>query len=208
MGIQVFPIAASGPTLAEITSAITSNAAPASVTNSSIATQVANNSLSTENWTLIGSLQTTTAATYTFSSIPSGYKKLMLIAGLIKASSGNVAKLTMRFNNDSSSLYSSVFMYASGSPDYYSEDTSAFLTRSNWGNTTSTFKTEILNGSNPMKFSYTQGVIANSNSGAIAYNFIMNTYKSATEINRIDLLANGDNIVSGTAGGVALYGAK
>lgn len=208
MGIQQIPLAASGATLAEITTAIQNNAAPASVTNTSIATQVANNSLSTENWTLIGSLQTTTAATYTFSSIPSGYKKLMLIAGNIRGVSGNVSVLAMRFNNDSSSLYSTAMNFGGGSNDYYDTYSHAHLTRQNWGNTNSIFQTIILNGSNPMKFAYTQGVLGAANAGATSFNFIMSTYKSSTEINRIDLFASGDQINSGTSGGVSLYGAK
>jgi len=43
MGIEVFPVPASGPSLAEITSAITSNAAPSSVTMPAITSSITTN---------------------------------------------------------------------------------------------------------------------------------------------------------------------
>jgi hypothetical protein len=46
MGIEVFPIPASGPSLAEITSAITSNAAPATVTMPAITSSITTNAAS------------------------------------------------------------------------------------------------------------------------------------------------------------------
>ena len=102
MGISTFPAAASGPTLAEITTAITTNAAPASVTNSSIATQVANNAPSSNNWTLVAtsaSLDYNTGSV-TFSGL-SGYKTYKILIPYIQIS-GAASALGLRINNDAS----------------------------------------------------------------------------------------------------------
>jgi len=106
MGQSVFPAPATGPTLAEITSAITTNAAPASVTNSSIATQVANNAPSANNWTVISSITpNATVGTYTFSSL-SGYKSYRIIASTIPSVATTQG---IRFNGDSSGIYNYAF---------------------------------------------------------------------------------------------------
>jgi len=112
MGLSVFPAPASGPTLAEITTAITTNAAPASVTNSSIATQVANNAPSPNAWTLLGSATVTyNSASVSFSGI-GGYKTYRLVVPYVQLSGGG-GFWHFRINNDTSSVYDNWFI-ASG----------------------------------------------------------------------------------------------
>lgn len=102
MGLSVFPAPASGPTLAEITSAITTNAAPASVTNSSIATQVANNAPSSNNWVHVA---TSAAFNYSTSSVTfsglSGYKKYKIVFPYANIS-GGASALSLRINGEAS----------------------------------------------------------------------------------------------------------
>jgi hypothetical protein len=102
MGISVFPAAASGPSIGEITTAITTNAAPASVTNSSIATQVANNAPSPNAWVFLGSgnLQGNNSATVSFSA----YRKLRIVWKFTNGTAGAQAVL-VRFNGDTGNNY-------------------------------------------------------------------------------------------------------
>lgn len=102
MGISVFPAAASGPSIGEITTAITTNAAPASVTNSSIATQVANNAPSPNAWVFLGSgnLQGNNSATVSFSA----YRKLRIVWKFTNGTGGPQAVL-VRFNGDTGNNY-------------------------------------------------------------------------------------------------------
>jgi hypothetical protein len=128
MGSTVFPAAASGPSLAEITTAITTNAAPASVTNSSIATQVANNAPSPNAWTLVATsaqLNYNTGSV-TFSGL-SGYKTYKIVIPYLTLS-GSTDSLGLRINSDSSadiygrsgwSLYNNGINSQSGASTYF-----------------------------------------------------------------------------------------
>jgi hypothetical protein len=120
MGIEVFPVPASGPSLAEITSAITTNAAPSSVTMpaitssittnaassgvtlSAIGTQVANNASPYGGTiTSLGVVTATNVSTTTFSSL-SSYKYLKFYIMVGSAASDIFA---MRFNGDTGANY-------------------------------------------------------------------------------------------------------
>lgn len=94
--------AVAAPSLAQITSAITTNAASAGVTLAAIGTQVANNSSSPLNWTLLatGSLQSVNAATVSFSS----YRALRIITRCQAGASSQ--QLCLRLNSDSTGAYS------------------------------------------------------------------------------------------------------
>lgn len=95
--------ASAGVTMAAITSSITANAASAGVTLAAIGTQVANNSSSPLNWTLLatGSLQNVNAATVSFSS----YRALRIIVRC-QVGSGSTQVPAMRLNGDTSGAYS------------------------------------------------------------------------------------------------------
>lgn len=118
MGIEVFPVPASGPSLAEITSAITTNAAPASVTMPAITSSITTNaapasvtmaaitsSITTnapgiETWEQISEYKSSTGATnIDFTSIPQTYRKLVLVALAIELTSSGT--LRGRINADS-----------------------------------------------------------------------------------------------------------
>lgn len=84
-------------TMAAITSSITTNAASAGVTLAAIGTQVANNSPSPNNWTLIGSVALS-GQNQTFSSL-SGYKTYRLIVIRTSTNNSSIA-IGMRLNSD------------------------------------------------------------------------------------------------------------
>lgn len=115
MAVSSLVPAATGPTLSEITTAITTNAAPASVTNASIATQVANNAPSPNGWVFLGggSLASAVSATVSFSA----YKKLRIVVSTVQR--GDSADYpSLRLNGDSGTNYA----YArkmEGFPSYY-----------------------------------------------------------------------------------------
>lgn len=128
MSIEVFPLPPSGPSLAEITSAITSNAAPATVTMpaitssittnaassgvtlAAIGTQVANNaSPYGGTWADLGSYSTGGGNTVTFSNL-GGYKYLRLFY-VLQPSTTQIQYI--RFNGDSGGNYAS-YAYVEG----------------------------------------------------------------------------------------------
>ena len=87
MGVSVFPAASSGPTLAEITTAIT------------------NNAVTQTTWTLLGSvIADPGTSSITISGIPTTYKSLRVeVVGVIPSANDVLA---LRYNNDSTGVYS------------------------------------------------------------------------------------------------------
>jgi len=125
MSIEVFPLPPSGPSLAEITSAITSNAAPSTVTMPAITSSITTNAASSgvtiaaitsagnsAGWGAIGGGTTWTAIstpniagtnTVTFSGL-SGYKYYRLE---FEVTNSGPSQIAMRLNGNTSNGYSS-----------------------------------------------------------------------------------------------------
>lgn len=109
MAVSSLVPAVSGPTLAEITTAITTNAAPASVTNSSIATQVANNATPFGGtWTTISDAAFPNATSVTISGLGS-YKYIRIIFNIAISGSAGSDGIYLRFNGSAGSDYNYVW---------------------------------------------------------------------------------------------------
>lgn len=99
--------AVAAPSIATITSAITTNAASAGVTLAAIGTQVSSNAPSPNAWTLVGSVAPAySASTVTFSSL-SGYKSYRLLIPYIQIS-GAGGGWGIRINGDTGYTYNSL----------------------------------------------------------------------------------------------------
>jgi hypothetical protein len=113
MAISNLVPTAAGPSLAEITTAITTNAASAGVTMAAIGTSVAANAPSPNAWTVISNITANASvSSYTFSSL-SGYKSYRIVCGVTMAIG---ASMCLRFNGDSGANYT--FGYIKGQSDY------------------------------------------------------------------------------------------
>lgn len=205
MGIAVFPTPASGPSLAEITTAIQTNAAPASVTNASIATQVTNNaSPFNATWTeLYANTSAIGAASVSVTGL-SSYKYIQVSWFNAGASSAG-AGLIVRFNNDSSNLYSYFFptLYGSngGADARYGSYTTGleFANLRNDGPNNGWFTILGANNSTgPKQISIQGGSIwdgsatANYSGGGFGY------YRSNSAISSIQLVSPAANFTTGT----------
>lgn len=146
-------------------------------------------------------------ATVSFTSIPSTYTDLVLVVGgLLQVTGGN--SLRMRFNNDSTSLYSTTQIKGDG--------TNATSTRET-GQTSTYAGGAIYSSANPgnaiahiMNYANTTTYKTVLNRGNQAGNDVVaqvGLWRSTSAINRIDVALGGafpgDNIASGT---FTLYG--
>lgn len=145
------------------------------------------------------------AATITFSSIPATYTDLRLVLVTQNTTSAN---LTMQFNSDSGTNYSTATLFGAGASASSERSTNATSLRagSSAGNTNfrlieidvfnytgSTFKTELTTAS-----------LDDNGSGSIRK--IVGLWRSTSVINRIDLAYSSGNHAIGTT--ATLYGIK
>jgi hypothetical protein len=106
--------ASAGVTMAAITSSITTNAASAGVTLAAIGTQVANNSPSANNWTVIAN-SGINWSNFTFTGI-SGYRKLRLFAPRLEAASGAGVFVRVNSNGTVGNYFNSRTQTFNGTP--------------------------------------------------------------------------------------------
>lgn len=130
---------------------------------------------------------TTSTATVTFSSIPSTYTDLILVAGgLLQTTGGN--GLRIRFNNDSGSNYSDTDWLGNGSTYPTNRETS---TTSNYAASTTFSSTnvgvaicQIMDYASTTKY---KTLISLGGQALSDVNITINLWRSTSAINRIDL---------------------
>ena len=217
MGYSVFPAPASGPTLAEITAAGNSAGWGATgVTTSDL--------LTVPNWTQISYSNTPNVSTITFSSIPTTWKKLRIVAKGIYNSLNGDYDANMRFNGDTSTNYGTFAKYQSnsGSGSYpLQPNTSNFFTSTielKYGTASNAFSgqrgtdwdIEIDNFNTTVKTVKGSTWLRDGN-GYHTYFEIYGSWKSssATTITSITLTNQGNNFAATSGGaGIYLFGAK
>jgi hypothetical protein len=146
-------------------------------------------------------------ATITFSSIAATYTDLRVV--LVCTTSG-ATNIRLRFNNDSSTLYSITTLYADGSTA--ASDTRGTLDALSWtvgGGSSTTiphlYTADIFSyAGSTNKTSLLERSEDKNGSGSVAR--IVGLYRSTSAINRLDLLAIGQTFSIGTT--ATLYGIK
>jgi hypothetical protein len=143
------------------------------------------------------------SGTVTFSSIPSTYTDIVLIAnGTALSNTG----WGLKFNNDSGSNYSSTYLEGSGTTAISERYTSAGLFRTCWNSlwTSSTPANAIINIQNySNSTTYKSGVWRSNNSS----NYVeagVGLWRSTSAINRIDIVTTSADFASGST--FTLYG--
>lgn len=141
----------------------------------------------------------------TFNSIPSTYTDLVLVSN-VKAAAGSGNWFGIRFNNDSASNYSYIYMLGSGPG--ISTAKSATDSQARIGNLNTTYFsaiiTNIQNYSNSTTFKTSVSRFNDTQNYIGSY---LSSWRSTSAINRIDIIFdNGANMVAGST--FNLYGIK
>lgn len=140
------------------------------------------------------------AASVTFSSITGTYTDLLLVGTGTLASNST---MNIKFNNDTSSIYSRTELYGDGSSAAsYRESNQSTQNFANWDTSGSNFIMHLQNYSNASVFK-TCLTRYNRPSSLVAANVIL--YRSTTAISNI-VITGGSNIQTGST--FTLYGIK
>lgn len=154
--------------------------------------------------------QTVTSATgaVTFNSVPQTYTDLILVSSRQQASA---ARLFLRFNNDTSSLYSDVWLTGEGANPFCGKDSNQSLISIGgiWnGTTTTTWATNIthiMNYTNTTTFKSTLTRDANDKNGSGTVEMMVGLYRSTSAITTVNVVG-GSNFAVGST--FTLYGIK
>jgi hypothetical protein len=147
------------------------------------------------------------ASTITFSSIAATYTDLRIVLVCTTSSATNIR---LRYNNDSSTLYSITTLYADGSTA--ASDTRGTLDALSWtvgGGSSTTiphlYTADLFSyAGSTNKTTLMERSEDKNGSGSVAR--IVGLYRSTTAVSRIDLLAIGQTFSTGTT--ATLYGIK
>ena len=146
------------------------------------------------------------AASITFSSIAATWTDLRVVfVGTTTAASG----FWVRFNNDTSALYSQTVLYGDGASAISSRNVGAteleYTFMGNLNTTPVTFATLDLFSYAGSTFKTSLLSLSKDNNGSGFVNRYVGLYRSTTAVSRIDLIASGSFAVGTTA---TLYGIK
>lgn len=150
---------------------------------------------------------TGTAASITFSNIPSTYTHLQVRFSTLNGATGGTF---FRFNNDSGSNYSSHYLYGNGTgvqSGVYGASTEIYV--SNHGTTIPTVGIiDVLDYKNTNKFKTTRAFAGNdtNNTNNTAIAIWSGNYRSLTAINAFTIFPSGTTFSANTE--VCLYGIK
>jgi hypothetical protein len=154
---------------------------------------------------LFSTVLTASASSITFSNIPSTYNHLQIRFSTTNAATGGTF---FRLNNDSSSIYSSHYLYANGSnmqAGAYGASSEMYV--SNHGTTTPTVGIiDILDYANTNKFKTTRALAGNDTNGGnnSALALWSGNYRNNAAVNSFTIFPSGTNFSEHTS--VSLYG--
>ena len=156
-------------------------------------------------YTPIATTTVTAQTSYTFSSIPSTYTDLILIAVAKNSNTGSVANnYRIRFNSDSGSNYSDTFLSGNGSSASSFRDSNQ--NELYWGTLNNTELQPCTSICHIMNYANTttyKTIIARGNSAEVALNASVGLWRSTSAINSIQVYAGGTTTFTGT---LTLYG--
>ena len=151
---------------------------------------------------------TGSTATVTFSSIPSTYTDLIIVANVIQAAGNN--SIRYRFNNDSGANYSTTYLLGNGSTATSGRDTSM---SSAYEITTGSTTLETLYIIQVMNYSNTttnKTSISRGNRASAEVSSTVSLWQSTAAIDRIDIAMGGsfptNNMAANTT--ISIYGIK
>lgn len=140
---------------------------------------------------------------YTFSSIPSTYTDLVLIANM--AETPSLGSFVYRVNSDSGSNYSTTYIDGNGTSATSGRYTSQTEARGTYEGVGTGFGTYILNFQNYANTTTYKTMLTRASGAAVAAETTVSLWRSTSAINSITLYA-GQNFASGST--FTLYGIK
>lgn len=153
------------------------------------------------------SIASTTLGTATnavsFTSIPSTYTDLVLVGVAVHTTGGT--NTTLRFNNDSTFIYSSTFVYGDGSTASSGRQTNNNNIPADYSASTTNPSNFILSIQNYANTTTNKTIVGRSNEAGTNALAIVGLWRSTSAINRIDLGITG-NFAAGAT--FSLYGIK
>ena len=195
--------AVAAPSIGTITTAITTNAASAGVTLAAIGTQVANNSPSPNNWTLVGSIALS-GVTQTFSSL-SGYKTYRLILNRVSTNNSSIG-IGLRLNSDSTVGNYGYIQGTTGTPNsnfmpLFTTSTTAFNSAGG------TCSIDISNANVASSKRIQNGFYATNSGTAVASTFLEGIWSPTATVNSVTIYTT-DAVSTFTQGTAYLLGAN
>lgn len=147
------------------------------------------------------------ATSYTFSSIPSTYTDLYLVANVKGSGSVSNRALSVQYNGDTSSNYSQTTLYGEASGGYsfrQSSQTSAWISGAVPLSTSSYFPILVSFSNYSNATTYKNSLARWNEIGQLGAT--IGLWRSTAAINQIDILISGDQIAAGST--FTLYGIK
>ena len=145
--------------------------------------------------------------TYTFSSIPSTYTDLIIIAVAKNSNTGSTANnWRIRFNGDTGSSYSDTFLYGLSGSALSARDTNQ--SELYWGAVNNTELQQSANIAHIIHYSNTstyKTVLSRGSSSEIIVSAGVGLWRNTSAINSIQIYAGGSTTFTGT---LSLYGIK
>jgi hypothetical protein len=147
-----------------------------------------------------------TVGSYTFTSIPSTYTDLVLITNL---STDSATQFDLRVGNgsiDTGSNYSITYLLGGGTTASSSRDSNATAAYSGYTSTTALNKMHIFQFMNYANTTTYKTTLLRYSAAETASTAVVSLWRSTLAINTIQIIANGNNLTSGST--LTLYGIK
>lgn len=141
------------------------------------------------------------AASYTFSSIPSTYTDLIIV--VYGTATGSGSNAYVQYNADTSSNYSNLYMYGSGSSAISGTNTTQ--TQANFGYVNATYGTSICQIQNYANSNVYKTFLGKWNNTDVLVAASVSTWRSTSAITSILVgCGSGNSFITGTS--ITLYG--
>lgn len=144
------------------------------------------------------------AASYTFSSIPSTYTDLVLVASIKGTTNDQIVRV--RFNSDTGSNYSTTSLIGTGSSAVSQRQTTQTSIRIAHLNSNSNFDPHIVSINNYANTTTYKSTLARENSVTVGVSATVGLWRSTSAVTSIEIFRENSNMVTGST--LTLYGIK
>ena len=144
------------------------------------------------------------AASHIFSSIPSTYTDLVLVASIKGTTNDQIIRV--RFNSDTGSNYSTTSLIGTGSSAVSQRQTTQTSIRIAHVNSNSNFDPHIVSINNYANTTTYKSTLARENSVTVGVSATVGLWRSTSAVTSIEIFRENSNMVTGST--LTLYGIK